>query len=482
LLHLNKKSKEAVMAFYKRLTIALVLLLLSTSISYASECKISILHFNDLHGNLATPKKGLGGAERLASLIGKIEAENNENGRYTLLLNGGDLISGTPISGMFKGEAEFKFLNLIGTEAMVIGNHEFDFGREALDKNIARADFAILGANISSKEDRPIYAMSTYVIPLKPGCRVGILGLTIPIKVKGLKFEDPVKVATDFIEDLKEQAEVRIALTHMYLKEDIMIAEKVPGFTLVVGGHDHVPATKYCRTAGGIPVCETPSKGRYLGKIDLTVSNEKVIYEGQELIPVDKKAGKSKYIREELATYLKSSEEAMKEVIGSTKKHLYYRPKQGKVYQPSLAKFITAALRLDTNTEIAFMNMGGIRKDIKKGKVRRKNVYEALPFDNQVGTMTLTGKDILDLIKISEKRATTMRPQPYLCWSGLNYTKSNGNYSVTVGGEPLDMKRKYKITTVDFVAGGGDGYYTLKNKKFQSIGKYPRDIVAKYFK
>lgn len=469
--------------------IIFICLALGSSYASASECKLTILHFNDLHGHLGTPEKGLGGAARLASLIGKIGAANEKSGRYTLLLNGGDVISGTPVSEKFEGQAEFDFLNAIGTEAMVIGNHDFDFGIEPLKKNMKAANFAILSANIIDKPAKRLFTTATYVFPLEKGCRVGIIGLTMdttPIltggDVSSLEFGNPIKYAGFYIDDLLEQSEVQVALTHLGVADDIKLAGSVPGLDVVVGGHNHVSAEEYCRVVKGIPVCQTPAYGKYLGRIDLKVENGRVVVEKTELIPIDRKAGKSKEVRKLLDGYLGEVAKSMDEIVGSLNRTLYYRPDDGTEPQSNLGIFVANAMKAASGVEAAFMNMQGLRGDLKKGKVTRGDIFEILPFQNYVGWLNITGEDIIKVIDHAEKIVQGGRSGPHLAWSGLEYGSRGGAYDVKINGKAMDRNARYKIATVDFIARGGSGYSMLKGKKFNSGGKLVRDVVAEYLK
>lgn len=473
---------------YLRIAIFFLLIVFSTN-AIASECKVTILHFNDFHGNLETPKKGWGGGERIAAIVAKIDQENLQNGRHTILLNGGDLISGTPVSDKFKGEVEYKFFEKIGGEAMVIGNHDFDFGIETLKNNMKNTDVPVLSANIIDKSTGRLFTNATYVFPLGPECRVGVMGLTLQgtpqvtgTDVSGLTFQNPIKVAGDYIDDLVDQSEIRVALTHLGVNQDVQLAKSVKGFNVVVGGHDHVRPNEYCKTAGGIPVCQTPAKGEYVGRIDLAVNDGKVVVEKTELIPVDKKAGKSKEMRNFLQPYFNKIAAQMGEVVSTVSTDLYHRPKSGLVAKTPLGEVAADAMKSYVKADAAFMNTGGLRKTIKRGAVTRGDIFEALPFQNYVGILSLSGGDILQLIDLSEKKATPEHVGPYLVWAGLDYKKNDGTYDVSLNGKPLESNKIYKVATVDFIANGGDGYTMLKSKEFRTSGKILRDVVEKYMK
>ena len=464
----------------------LSLVFISFKAAHASECKVTILHFNDLHGYLATPKKGLGGAARIASLIGKIEKANDKEGRYTVLLNGGDIISGTLVSEYYKGEAEFEFMKAIGTEAFVIGNHEFDFGQEALKKNIKRVDFPVLGANIIDTRTERNFATASFVLPLNPGCKVGILGLTasstpglsLSKNVEGLVFKDEIKYAGFYIDDLLDQSNIRIALTHIDRKDDIRLPQAVKGFDLVVGGHDHVSKDEYCVLSAGVPVCETPAKGHYLGKIDLTYSNGSVKIEKTELIPVDKKAGKSKEVSALLKPYLSNVSELENKVIGTVDIDLTRSRDTKNLLKIPLVVYAAEAMKNFTGADVAFMNYTGARENIRKGKVLYNDIFKAFPFNNDVGTLKLTGEDIIKAIRISERGRIGSRKMPVVNWAGLEYDPADISGSIRINGQPIELSRKYTVATVDYLADGGSGFDILKKNGFTTTGKNIKEVIA----
>lgn len=398
----------------------------------AADCRISILHFNDFHGFLEAPKGALGGGAELAGLINKISTANEKEGRETILLFGGDLMSGTPVSEKYKGKAEFEFLNMLNVQAMVVGNHDFDFGISALKDNMKIANFTALAANIIDKKNERLFAEASFVVSTESGCKIGIMGLTAantPSMTGGdvstLKFENPITYAGYYIDDLVEQSDLKIALTHLDRSDDIKLAKTVAQLDLVIGGHDHVRPADYCINVGKIPVCETPPNGQYLGKIDIDVTGGKVIIKGKELIHV--KGGKiwtPKPVKELLKRYQSAISASMEKVVFKLNKKLYYRPKEGTPEASKLGKYVASAMKAETGADIAFMNSGGLRRDLKKGGVTYNDVFEAIPFQNYVVVTELTGDDILKLIRRSEGMKTAERTDP-LHWAGIDIKKKN---------------------------------------------------------
>lgn len=478
-----KQSKFIICVLFVSFT-----LLLAASAN-ASECHVTVLHFNDLHGYLEMPKKDLGGAERIAAAVARIDQENLAKGHHTLLFFGGDLVTGTPVSEKFKGEAEYKFMDAIGTELMVIGNHDFDFEIAAFKENVGKVSFPVISANITDTRSKQPFVPATYVFPLEEGCRVGVLGLTTTMTKQSsgadlgsLEFSDPISAAGSYIDDLAEQSEIKVALTHLNRSTDKNLIGKVKGFDVLIGGHDHVDTNEYCIYEGSVLLCETPEKGKYLGRVDLVLKDGKVSVEKTELIPMDKKAGKSKEVKSLVNNYFTLLNAHMGEVVGNVNNNYPFRPKKGEVGSILLGEMIARALKDSVKADVGAQNMGSIRAPLKKGKVTIGDVYEILPFDNEIVTVNLQGSDILYMVKRSEEVATPERPQPYLCWYGLTYKKEGDNYEIKINGKALDTNAKYKIALNSFIASGKDGYDRLEKIKKTNSGIKVKEAFIKFLK
>src|SRR5262245_47260806 len=126
---------------------------------------VVILHTNDLHGQLL-PRDGLGGIAQIASIVRTVKPD--------LLLDAGDIFTGTFLSDQFKGEPTIQAMNRMGYMAGTIGNHEFDYGQEALRLRLRETKFPVLSANVRS----PIREIKKYVVLTVKGIRFGLIGLT----------------------------------------------------------------------------------------------------------------------------------------------------------------------------------------------------------------------------------------------------------------------------------------------------------------
>jgi 2',3'-cyclic-nucleotide 2'-phosphodiesterase (5'-nucleotidase family) len=161
-----------------------------------------ILHTNDMHGQVNPynpdsmiseddPEKQVGGFAHLSAAVNEIRKENPES---TLLLDGGDIVTGAPVSDMFKTEPMIMAMNQIGYDAMTIGNHEFNRGIDYLKNLSEKAEFPFLSANlVSNPENKDEIKSSPYIMKEVNGVKVGIFGLSRESSLSVLNSEDRKK-------------------------------------------------------------------------------------------------------------------------------------------------------------------------------------------------------------------------------------------------------------------------------------------------
>ena len=465
--------------------ISFFLVFLFSAAVQAAPTHLTILHFNDLHGHMKTDNvKGVkrGGAARIATIVGRIEKDNLARGWETLVLFGGDALSGTLISSEFTGAAEFDFLNMLGVDAMVIGNHEFDNGIPRFQELIRQASFPIVSANLYWRGSNDRLVPSSVLIE-ENGLRVAILGLatkdtlitTLPSNVADIYVTDPIREAKKEMRLLKRAAPFRIALTHLGVDEDVRLAKKVRGLSAVVGGHDHVKPDKYCRTVRRIPVCQTPAYGYYVGRLDFEIDDKKVRYLGSELIPVTSEVAENTRVARMVRSYDRRLSKKYDRIIGRATQDFY--SERGR--QTDLGKIIAGAIRWKTGAEIAFINNGGIRAPLKKGPIRLRDIVAINPFSNRLVTLDVSGRHLKKILEHGIKHGHGALLQV----AGMTYEVTKGKpTNIQVGGSPLDPGRVYSAATVDFLAEGGLDFNTLKNLQCRQANILIHDAVVDYIK
>jgi 5'-nucleotidase len=265
----------------------------------AGETLITVLHTNDTHSQIDPildndknyPAKG--GVARRATLVKRIRKENPN----TLLIDGGDVLQGTPYFNFYKGEVEYKAMSLIGYDAGTLGNHEFDNGVESLSKALEFANFDIISTNYDVRGSALEKKVKTHVVKELGGVRVGLFGLGIspaglitPDNFKPLKYLDPVGMARSVVKLLRDQERCTLVLGMSHLGYypnprgdevgDTQVAAQVDGIDFIASGHTHTfmerPVVQKTPNGKGTIIFQVGRSGIYVGRVDFTLLDGKV--------------------------------------------------------------------------------------------------------------------------------------------------------------------------------------------------------------
>ena len=242
--------------------------------------KITILHVNDTHGRLEPWDKdgrSVGGYARLSTLVGEIRSAGDA-ARVFLVHAGDEISKGDELTSKTAGKANLSLMNHLKFDLMTPGNGEFYDGLRAIETRIKEAGFPFLTANIIVKSSGQRLARP-FVIDKAQDVRVAFLGLcslrtSLP-SAWPFKVEDPIETAKKYVPQLRKEADIVVAVTHIGEDLDEQLAKTVPGIDLVIGGHSHTVLEKG-RTVKGpdgrdVLICQTGEFLEYLGRVDLTV-------------------------------------------------------------------------------------------------------------------------------------------------------------------------------------------------------------------
>lgn len=275
-----------------RKTVVLYMLLLFTAVGAFAQKHLEVLHTNDTHScimplnpNLAdTAVAGRGGFLRRVAMIKEERAKNPD----LLLIDSGDFSQGSPFYTMFKGDVEVGLMNLMGYDAVTIGNHEFDFGLENMARIFKMAKFPVVCANYDFTGTCVEGLVKPYVIIKRNGLKIGLFGLSPQLeglvdlsKCKGVTYLDPIEVGNRVAAELKhdKKCDVVICVSHLgWLRPDEMGDQKLlassKDIDLVLGGHSHsyFKALRYVNNADGkaVPVDQNGKNAMYVGKLTLS--------------------------------------------------------------------------------------------------------------------------------------------------------------------------------------------------------------------
>ena len=274
--------------------LAALFVLLLQPLAAQRQDTLFVLHTSDTHSRIepisqrsADRNAGLGGVVRRVSFVKQYRAEHPG----VLLFDCGDFSQGTPYYNMFRGELEVKMMNLMGYDAMTIGNHEFDFGLENMARLFRMADFPVVCANYEVAGTPLEGLVKPYVVLERQGVRVGVFGLSPRVEglvqaanCEGIVYRDPIPVAREMARLLRkeERCDVVICLSHLGLygsglgdAGDEVLAAQTEGIDLILGGHSHTflerPAFYENASGQEVPVMHTGRNGVYVGELTLEI-------------------------------------------------------------------------------------------------------------------------------------------------------------------------------------------------------------------
>lgn len=491
--------------------------------------RITILHTNDHHGRFWQNNDGEYGMAARKTAVDAIRHEVAAQGGYSLLLDGGDVNTGVPESDMQDAVPDFKGMNLLGYAAMAVGNHEFDKPPAVLKMQRELAQFALLSANIYQGEQR---LFDPYKVFDLGGLRVGVMGLTTedtrrmahPDNLARLTFRSPIAEAAALLPELRRQADVVIAATHMGHYEngqhgtqapgDVELAHAVNGIGLVVGGHTQNPI---CMNAdnlldrayvpgaacqpdrhNGTWIVQAHEWGKYIGRADFEYRNGDFKLVKYALIPVNLKKpvkgadGKTTLTHYAsplaqdpamlalLTPYQQFGQDKLGVQIGAVDERLIGERDVVRKTPTNLGVLIGRAMMHKTGADLAIVNSGGVRDSIPAGAITYKHVLKVQPFGNTVCTVDLSGKELQDYLNVAAKMSPGAGAFPQ--FAGITLDISAGLASqVRIGAVPLDVAKTYRLTLNNFQAAGGDGYPRLTaHPGFVDTGFVDADVLRTY--
>jgi len=463
---------------------------------------IQILHTNDLHGRLESETVRSGGATfqqgGMAGLAAIAASYRVRAPERTLLLDAGDAWAGTFVSAVSKGEAMASVMALMRYDAMVIGNHDFDYGQDNLAKRAQASPFPYLAANlVNERGDPPPFAKPYFVKDLGL-VKVAVLGLTYPhvntkaSNVTGLRFTSAIDAARRWVPELRKQADLVVALTHLGLDQryawdesDVMLANAVPGIDVIVGGHSHT-ALRTARLVGTTTIVQAGTAALNLGRLELKIdpSSRRVtaVSRADALIAVAGSAASADpAVARIVETQRVEAQKYTSRVIGRAAGDLAASRDPDTVLGNLVADALLEYGRAQGwGTEVSFYNGAGLRASLLAGELTYGLLFDALPFGNTVVSVDLTGKDLLAVLEAASGGAGRLHP------GGVRWTYRFENapgkrvLSATVGGSPIDPTRVYHVATIDYLYLGGDGHAEFAAGTNLLFGELDIDAVAGY--
>lgn len=435
--------------------------------------KIYIASLNDQHANIDN-------YPQFAALIDSLRSVHPD----LLLVAAGDNRSGNPVNDRYAEPSKpmYDLMNEVGFDLSCFGNHEWDGGMSGLHKVLDWANFPFICANVTFEDSLDLHSQP-YVIIEKDGLKLAFVGAiqlgpnglpdSHPKNLGGAHFSPITEVLPQYLK-LRDENNALILVSHCGYEEDRKIAEQFPQLDVIIGGHTHTRVAE-TQIVNGVMITQAESKVKYVTLSTLTFEDGQLIDKQEELLSVRDFPKRNKKVKAMVDDF--NSNEFFCTVICNNLTAI-------NTYE-QLGCIMTDAIRYTAGADMGFQNPGGVRFDtLSVRPVTMKDVFTLDPFDNEIIQYTLSGEEIIRLMKV----CYTTDGGPIYC-SGCSYTykeDENGemtDISVTLeNGKPLDMSAKYKVVMNSYMASvfdyehedpGTSTFRTSNDMMIDYLGKHP---------
>ncbi|MCS0432222.1 bifunctional UDP-sugar hydrolase/5'-nucleotidase UshA [Vibrio diabolicus] len=495
----------------------------------ADSCtKFTVLHTNDNHGRFWHNSDGEYGMAARHTLIESIRAEVEAKGGETILLSGGDINTGVPESDMQDAVPDFVGMNLLGYDAMAVGNHEFDNSLDILDMQAELADFPMLAANIYKKDTNERY-FDPYKVFTINGLKIAVIGLTTqdtaklvnPDNVSNIHFEDPQVEIKKVLKEIEENEKVDLvfATTHMGHYQDGNNGSEAPGdvklarsleegqLDAIIGGHSQNPV---CMEPGtneyadfkpgddcapdqqkGTWIMQAHEWGKYVGRADFEYYDGKLHLANYALIPVNLLDDNDEVIGERiqqdatvkalLLPYQQQGQELLDEKISNTTGKLEGDRNVVRSQQTNLGHLLGEAYRTykTVGADFGVMNSGGVRDSIQDGDITYRDVLTVQPFGNFVTKATMTGQEVKEYLDVVATKSAGSGAYAQLDNITLDVDCDAGSVTITdINDKGFALDATYTFSVISFSAAGGDNYPIIDVQSTQLTDAY---VLREFF-
>jgi 5'-nucleotidase / UDP-sugar diphosphatase len=485
----------------------------------AQPLTMTILHTDDLHGRIEPFRMGsgmYGGYARHVTLVRKHMREDIN----PVLLSGGDTFQGTLYFNVYQGLADLYFMNLMGYDGMAVGNHEFDLGPEPLSVFVKGAHFPVLAANLDLTNEPLLRDLiKPHAVLSVDGQKVGLIGAVTPDlptisspgpNVKMLPLMDSIASSVKALE--AQGVNKIILLSHLGYTLEQEVARTVRGIDVIVGGHSHTLLGEFDNpdfpeSEGPYPtVIDNPGGhrtlllaawewGKLLGRIvvDFDEHGHVAAWREAQPIVVDESIEEDKLAKSAILAFRKPIEELRNSVIAETETGLDGSREIVRRQESPMANVLVDAMLdagLKAGAELALINGGGVRGGLSPGKITYENAISVQPFNNTLVILELTGEEIRRALEYGVEGIPEGRGQFLHVSRGSSYvfdpSRPRGQQvtEAIINGQPLDLKRSYRVIMNSFMASGGDDNQIFRDAPGERLetGALDIDVLVDYLR
>jgi 2',3'-cyclic-nucleotide 2'-phosphodiesterase (5'-nucleotidase family) len=430
-----------VVSRFQRL-VSVLLLLVAAAAAQETLRSLSLLHVGDLHAGLLPDIQGRGGFARLATAIRR----EQQGCTSCLLVNGGDLVQGTPVSTLFRGLPVYQIAGLFHFEVSTLGNHDFDYGWQMTRRFLKAGVSPIVSANVVDGGGHLI-TRHGYVIRNVNGMRVAVIGALMgnlgnyetPAKLGPWHSLPPIETVRKIAAELAGRADVIVLLGHLEAAEQAAVLHEAPEIAVTIGAHVHTGLKEAQEFEHRLWV-RGDCCGRELGRLDLKVDvpAKKVASWNWKRIPIDATIPPAGDMAARVAKWEKRVSKIVDVPIGESRRE---------IEKLDLQRLVERAMAEETSADFGLVNLSGLRDKLPQGRLLARHVWNVMPFDNKVVIGKFKGSELPPVVAKAHQ---------------------------------VDPDREYTLVTIDFIV--ETGALGTRGLTFPQTGPLLRDLLIDWIK
>jgi len=455
----------------KKLLLTLAAACLLASAAFAEKKEVHILSANDMHAKIENFPQLAAIADSLRALYPSL-----------LIISAGDNRTGEPLNDLYEIPAYpmVVLMNMVGFDATTMGNHEFDSGARGLGELMHMSTFSYICANLMPAPELGVLPRPTQIFDVD-GVRVGFIGAvqinerqtpdTHPDNVVGLSFT-PVLETIEKYSSIREECDAVVLLTHIGYDDDVALSAEVPWADLIIGGHSHTQLAGG-EMHNGVLITQNTNRLQRVTHITLTVEDGRVVDKKAENIEVETYPKKNKVVAE-MVRYFSDNPEFQRVLATLTAPMTSYE---------QLGCMMTDAWRVETGSDIAFTNTGGVRYDqLPAGPFTVSDVLRLDPFGNDTIQLELTGQELKDMLIATTYNDTYGFPKVSGIICNVIFDKKHPEKIKELkitnpDGSKFDLKKTYKVATNSYTASIAD---SPRKDQGRALNRTTASIIQEY--
>src|ERR1039457_998621 len=515
------------------------ILLCAASVLAAQQVTVTMLATTDLHGNLVpvdyvTGRQVARGLAKIATLIRQARAGNAN----TLLIDCGDTIQGTPLEDVYQsvvhtgadpaghrpeaklagdpgGDPMMRAMNLLGYDAMTLGNHEFNAGLANLAKARQDAKFPWISANTTVARGGAEREFAGYIVKTVHGVKVAVIGITAPVipmweraeNLGAYRFREPIEAVRSTVARLRmeERPDLIVVAAHSGLGRNLetgapeepaenvvyQLAEQVSDLDAIVFGHSH--AQLEGQLVGKVLLVQPKNGGASLARIDFTLERRPtggwmVVSKRSRLIPVTAQTAAAPDLLEMAAPYEAAAERYLNTPVAQSAREL--TAARGREEDTAVVDLVQRVQLFYSKADVSFTALFNPEVRIPQGQVTVRQIAALYPYDNELLAIQGTGQMVKDALENAARyfSGNGMPGFNYDMAAGVEYeidrSRPEGDRIRNLGwrGKPLAPERQLRIAINNYRAGGSGGYTMFRGAKVVwRSGEDIRELLIRYY-